>query len=170
MEEISDKELPQEPNKDSDKVIWQRSQIINSHLFENWLPILISLENDRTLGISQAGYWILEEKGLVTPLVDINSMRSVLPFLKFSYDEFIARLEQSLKARNMPIEIYRRFSVKNLLLLALRWPMEYWITLALDWLNRVAIDEDIRNELRSLSNRKYLSQKTRHRALKLSKR
>ncbi|GLS94227.1 hypothetical protein GCM10007918_15190 [Piscinibacter gummiphilus] len=62
------------------------------------------------------------------------------------------------------------FDARAVLLAGLRWPTEYWVELALRWVEQGApVDVDAAAELHSISSKQF-SQRVRHRARAAAKR
>ncbi len=87
--------------------------------------------------------------------------------MKVNPATLVAVLEQPYNDTGSRADIDRRAS----LMAGLGWLTNYWIDLALNWIEQgYPLDSEIVEMLEAISSRKELPQKTRHRAFSFAKR
>ena len=153
-----------------DATLWKISPIRNSDQLEKWIPITSLDKGEIYLGISQAGYWVLEVDNYITFLLESRHLRGLLPCLKIPFETMVSMIEQELSVKGLPVEMRNRFPFQSLILLALKNKSDFWASLALDWLNNFQSTDFVNEELRKLVQAKWISQKTKQKAKKNPKR
>lgn len=137
---------------------------------ENWIPIINIFDDEVWIGISELGYWVLEnERHTIIRLCHGCDLRALLPCLQRPYTEVIQKIEKALIERNIPREILDDLPITDLILLALKIKSDFWASKALEWLEYVHPNEEILFQLQQVNKEKWLTQKTRHQVRKLIK-
>jgi hypothetical protein len=79
--------------------------------------------------------------------------------------QFITKLEAPLASYNLESSL-----VKEIILMGLTWPTEYWANLAVGWLEQGApLDAELVEALEKIASKRF-SQSVRHRAFSLARR
>ena len=156
--------------KDLDNIQWQNSQVAGTDDYRNWVPVINLLEDEETLtGVSESGYWVLKYDNHISFLSDDKYLRDLLPCLKKSLNELHIQIDEELKKKQIPITVKDTFPIKGLVLTGLKSKSEFWAALALNWLEHITIDNQIREQLQQIVKAKWASQKTRQKASKFLK-
>ena len=90
----------------------------------------------------------------------------LLPILENSYEEFAFKLIESMKKFDK-VNLYESFPIRLIVDAALNSHSEYWIVLALNWLEKISDIKCYSDQISNIIDDKSYSQRTRHRALKL---
>lgn len=94
----------------------------------------------------------------------------LLPLLELSYPEAVILVQQGLNQAGADLNLLSIFPFNDLLHLALNWETDYWVSLAVRWLeNGYPISEELVDCLKPWQEEKKHSQGLRHRAQRLIK-
>lgn len=124
--------------------------------------------NTIEIGLSKKGNWVFVKGKLLYECKGalVTDVIFLLPLLEVKYESLKSLLTNSLEGLNR-LDMYNSFPVRDILITALNSNSEYWIKLALNWLEEIGNLKYYFQEIFQISNDKKYSQKTRHQALKL---
>ncbi len=155
--------------KDIQAGLWTTSYVRNYDKIENWIPITSLEEDEICLGISEAGYWVLEVDEYIVPLLENRYLRDLLPCLKKPFNAMVSLVDEELRLKSLPAEIRDSFPFQSLVSSGLKSKSDFWANLALDWLDNFSNIDFVNEELSELVQAKWTSQKTKQRAKKALK-
>lgn len=135
--------------------------IIN--LFEcNDVEVAVNLNN------SKEWYFKKNDKEIIINSDEFNDSKLLwLPILNCDYKVFQKNLKNGLKERDIQPDLEFLFPYRPLLYTALNSNSEYWISLALKWIEEGVEYKGCEGLLFNISRNKRITQSIRHKALKL---
>ena len=149
---------------------WKSAPTYNSCETETvlWLP-LFHISSENILGLTKSGYWTVGSDNSVVVFEPEMPLVSLLPCLEIEYAHFCEVAKDTFSRLGLPEELINNFPTSELIGLALIEGLGYWAELALNWLEHIEIDDQIREQLQQVVKAKWASQKTRQKASKFLK-
>ena len=134
-----------------------------------WLPLVKCGTEERTLGVTVDGQWVVEvseglqilDEGSKFILVIVLLERPLHVVAGEFHDGLIKHFGEFDKD-----DAYTLFPVTEIIRAGLKSESEYWVVLSLDWYESLAFEDrsGFENDLLKIMETKKISQKTRHRA------
>jgi hypothetical protein len=139
----------------------------NSNCIENvkWLPLL-KISDENYLGIVEEGFWAKYSGMSVTVFESKTPLVFLLPCLEIKYDTFLKMLENGLSMLKLSKELSNTFPSSDLVCMGLNMDSDYWSKLALEWAEKLYIDERL-SECLSFTIKSGITQEIRQKAKKL---
>ena len=149
---------------------WKNVPTYNSCETETvlWLP-LFHISSENILGLTKSGYWTVGSDDSIVVFEPEMPLVSLLPCLEIEYIHFCEVAKDTFYRLGLPEELINSFPTSELIGLALIEGSEYWVELALNWLEYIKIDDQIREQLQQFAKAKWASQKARQKASKFLK-
>ncbi|MCP3973483.1 MAG: hypothetical protein GY720_03205 [bacterium] len=155
--------------------MWRTNKLFASQEVPvQWRP-LVKVGPNRWLGISKSESWVIcgDTELDAAYLTDDKMGSAFLTCLELSFHEFQKRILEAMEQLDPPAIPRPEFPLSEMILAGLATRSDYWVDLALDWLEEAhsskRLDKPaIKKELsRMLTARKRVRQKTRHRAARI---
>lgn len=139
-----------------------------SNLKIMWIQVLLVWEPNFYMGVSENGHWVVEDKCGLRVLDNIASFARVKILLERDMSDIIETISCNLHL-DKTTDVFNVFPFVELVNSVLTEGMDYWVSLALKWCEEFPIQKLnlIRNNLISTLNNSNLSQKNRHKLMKL---
>ena len=146
---------------------WKSTPTYNSRESKvvSWLP-LFYISSENILGLTKSGYWTVGSDDSIIVFEPEMPLVSLFPCLEIEYVSFREVAENAFSHLQLPQEIIDTFPTSRLIGLALTEGSSYWAELALNWLEYIEIDEQLKKQLQQTTQAKWISQKTRQKASK----
>jgi hypothetical protein len=140
-------------------------QLIDSKEKVKWLPLLLCWPPDKYFGIAENGCWVVEGAEGMRWLDSPNEYWRIKVLMERSLDDVQTEFNKNLGTNNID-EL--KFPYIYILSEVFVNDTNYWVERAFSWFDTIPIKEKklLIMELEILKNKKSLSQKLRHRALK----
>lgn len=114
--------------------------------------------------ISDKGCWCFVRDNDLFDVCSEHSLMPILPILEVGCELFKEKIEKSLNAQNISLELVNTFPVSAFISTAIKIESDYWSKLSIDWLKCYRINDDIKSDLQNIINAPWASQQTRHMA------
>jgi hypothetical protein len=135
----------------------------NSKALSDWLSVF-ELTQDRKVGVSRDGYWVLQSRNTLVALHTQSVLRDLLLCLENPIKEIKDKLIQGLRFRSIPAELLDSFPFEKIIHTGFASESDYWAGLALNWLDEVNPTDVIKDDLLEVVDSKWASQRNRQRA------
>jgi len=138
---------------------------IDSNECIKWMPMILCWQPNNYIGITENGRWVVEERSGIRFLNTPQAFLRVEILLERPLVDIQTELLQNL-CRNSIEEL--EFPYIDIISQVFINDSNYWVELAFLWFDTMPLDMKVllKQELEIVRNRKELSQKLRHRAMK----
>lgn len=151
---------------------WRHS-ILQGHNDDllRWLPVT-KINGDTWYGLSEDDRWVAGSEDENVRLVEISEHEPAVPLLsclEHSRSEIEALVAAGCQFVGLPATVVDTFPFEAGVTCGLMSSSDYWIELAIEWLQDMSINDKIAKILSGVVKSKGVSQKNRHRAARLFK-
>ena len=136
-----------------------------------WLPV-IKIDGDTWYGLSEDGRWVAGSEDENVRLVEISGHEPAVPLLaclEHSRSEIESLVAAGCQFVGLPAAVVDTFPFEAGVTCGLMSSSDYWIGLAIEWLQDMPINDKMAKILSGVVKSKGVSQKNRHRAAQLFK-
>lgn len=136
-----------------------------------WLPV-IKINGDTWYGLSEDGRWVAGSEDENVRLVEISGHEPAVPLLaclEHSRSEIESLVAAGCQFVGLPAAVVDTFPFEAGVTCGLMSSSDYWIGLAIEWLQDMPINDRMAKILSGVVKSKGVSQKNRHRAARLFK-
>jgi hypothetical protein len=150
---------------------WFESSLLNQpETILTWLPIVGLGSSDCRVGLLGTGEWVIDTGSGLVVLSTRNSAMPLLPCLGSPHDELQSVLTNACTGLGLPAGVAGTFPWHLVVHNAVASDSDFWVGLALNWLETVPPEELPTDALARIANSKQFSQGTRHTARRLMRR
>lgn len=132
-----------------------------------WKSVIRSITSKSTLGLDSQGYWGVKKLG-DNDFVRYESKASIIFFLSLLEID-IKLLKLAINTISSERKDVSTFPFKDIIEEALKNGSEKWVDLAINWVDYLGVNIVEPQALKSVVDKKHLSQRVRQRVLKLLK-
>lgn len=133
-----------------------------------WIPLLLCWNSDKYLGISEEGYWVVEERSGLRILDTPRSLVRIKILLEQPLEKLRRELASHLNNSDIGIDAETIFPCVELIQGVLEDGFEYWMELAFNWYDELSFKEKamLLSTLKKVAENEWTTQKLRHKAKK----
>ena len=150
------------------KAICKSTALIDNQQIRNWIPIILCWQPNLYLGISEDGYWVVEERSGLRVLSSPREFIRIKVLLEQPMSNIRQEIETVLNTYNIELDNAFVFPFVDIIREVIEEGSAYWVELAFKWYDELSLKEKIalKPTLRNFMESKQATQKLRHKAKK----
>jgi hypothetical protein len=148
---------------------WNDAFIYGTSQKTQWLPITVLFGERIALGVSTNAFWVRSTATGILELDDGDSCVFFLPVLEATFEQFQLRVLEGIRGHGMSDDFFKAFPCERLVVAGLKSESEYWVNMAMKWIECIPSSYVLKEELIRLSE-SGVTQRIRHDSKKLARR
>ncbi len=150
----------------------KETPLIGAQEKTRWIPILLCWVPDKHIGISEDGFWVVEERSGLRILDSAKSLVRIKILLEKPIEKIRRELITYFCSSNIIEDVDDIFPFIKIIQGVLEDGFDYWMELAFKWYDEFPLERKIvlKNTLSKIVENKSVTQKLRHKARKELKR
>ena len=144
------------------------SHLVDSRETVRWIPVLLCWSPDKNMGISEDGYWVIEETNGLRVLGGPQSYLRIEILLEQPLSKIREEITAFLDSFNVTVDVFDIFPFVEVIRAVVEGSSTYWAELAFGWYDELPIEKKkmLKDSLLKIVERKALTQKLRQKAIK----